>query len=123
MSNCTRLHTRTRALVALSVSILVLAVALIRPTLGKHHYGEFYRVTGYYHGPARHLTLDVTDSAPDLQPLDLGWTGRLALSVSHVSPSMDHWHALDPVVDDAPPGSLLHRKIGPSRADDPDLLA
>lgn len=112
-----------RPIVALAACVVVLAVALIRPTLGQHNYGGFYRTAGYYHGPNRHVTLDVTDSAPDIQPLELGWTEHFALTLLSASQSTDHWHALDPIVDEAPPGSVLHRKIGSARTDDPDLLA
>ncbi len=123
MANSTRSAHPRRATVALWACAIVLAVGLIRPYLGKHHYGEFYRVTGCFHGPSRHLTLDVADAAPDLQPCDPGWTAHVALALDCALRSMDHWHALDPLVDEAPPGSLLHRKIGCARTDDPDLLA
>ncbi len=121
MTNSIRSNHQMRSVVAFWACLIVLVAGLIRPTLGKHHYGEFYRATGYCHGPNRHLTLDVANSAPDLQPLDLGWTAApAAVPVARLT---DHWHALDPIVDEAPPGSVLHRKIGSARTDDPDLVA
>ncbi len=123
MTPRSRRSRKANATCAFAACLVVLAVALLRPTLGKHNYGGFYRTAGCYHGPNRHVTLDVTDSAPDIQPIDLGRTAEGALSIVLVSHWIDHWHALDPVVDDAPPGSLLHRKLGHARSDDPDLPA
>jgi hypothetical protein len=95
----------------------------MKPVLRSNHFGPFYRNAGSSRDAVRHTPLDVTDQAPDIGSVELGWpVARHLLMALDCRHRLAHPLQFEAELSDAPPGTFLHRRLAPAHSGDPDPL-